>query len=159
MNKSYNNRTIGEFIKLRREKLGLTQQDLALKSGVHQTSISKTEDGVSSPRPPLLEKLAAVLKVPRHALLTIRNNQIHDLAGYDDVIDEFWDRYITPSAIAETEKPKISIAARASNSIDLRAMLQAFPENIDFVLDGDTFCNQQDILDAVKIFIANKKNR
>ena len=54
---------IGEKLKFYRKKLGLTQRELGIKSGVSYTSISDYEKGKAFPRKRSLEKLANALGV------------------------------------------------------------------------------------------------
>jgi transcriptional regulator with XRE-family HTH domain len=52
---------IGENIKLRREFLKLSQQDLAEMSGVNTRTIHQVENGTGNPSIQTLEKLATIL--------------------------------------------------------------------------------------------------
>lgn len=45
-------------LKSARKKAGLTQQDLSLRTGIHQGDISKIEKGLRNPSLALLERLA-----------------------------------------------------------------------------------------------------
>ena len=61
---------IGENIKKRRTKLGLSQEDFAQKSGVKYTTLTKIESGViKTPSVLMVEKIAKVLEVPIEELL------------------------------------------------------------------------------------------
>jgi transcriptional regulator with XRE-family HTH domain len=59
---------IGENLKAMRDELLLTQEDLAEKSGVHPTSISKIENGGTA-RQSTIRKLAAALGVDPRELV------------------------------------------------------------------------------------------
>ncbi len=61
---------IGENIKKRRTKLGLSQEDFAQKSGVKYTSLTKIEGGViKTPSVLMVEKIAKALGVSIEDLL------------------------------------------------------------------------------------------
>ena len=53
-----------------RSDLGLTQRELALEVGISTVQLSRYESGKSSPRPPVLSKLAKALGVSREWLET-----------------------------------------------------------------------------------------
>ena len=61
---------IGENIKKRRTKLGLSQEDFAQKSGVKYTTLTKIESGIiKTPSVLMVEKIAKVLDVSIEELL------------------------------------------------------------------------------------------
>ena len=61
---------IGENIKKRRTKLGLSQEDFAQKSGVKYTTLTKIESGViKTPSVLMVEKIAKALDVNIEELL------------------------------------------------------------------------------------------
>jgi len=61
---------IGENIKKRRTKLGLSQEDFAQKSGVKYTTLTKIESGViKTPSVVLVAKIAKTLGVSIEELL------------------------------------------------------------------------------------------
>ena len=61
---------IGENIKKRRTKLGLSQEDFAQKSGVKYTTLTKIESGViKTPSVLMMEKIAKTLGVSIEELL------------------------------------------------------------------------------------------
>ena len=61
---------IGENIKKRRTRLGLSQEDFAQKSGVKYTTLTKIETGViKTPSVVLVAKIAKVLGVSIEELL------------------------------------------------------------------------------------------
>ena len=63
LNNSFQNE-FGERVRLRREQLGITQEELASKLGYkHKTSVSKIENGVSSVPSTKVVELAKVLDV------------------------------------------------------------------------------------------------
>ena len=61
---------IGENVKKRRTKLGLSQEDFAQKSGVKYTTLTKIESGViKTPSVLMVEKIAKALGVSIEDLL------------------------------------------------------------------------------------------
>ncbi len=61
---------IGENIKKRRTKLGLSQEDFSQKSGVKYTTLTKIESGViKTPSVLMVEKIAKALGVSIEDLL------------------------------------------------------------------------------------------
>ena len=65
-----NENNIGENIKKRRTKLGLSQEDFAQKSGVKYTTLTKIESGViKTPSVLMVEKIAKALGVSIEELL------------------------------------------------------------------------------------------
>ena len=61
MDKSYRNNYIGENIRHYREKIGISQSELARRIGKTPGAISQYEAGVNVPRMPIVEKMADVL--------------------------------------------------------------------------------------------------
>jgi transcriptional regulator with XRE-family HTH domain len=58
----------GFAVKLRREELSLTQEDLAGKAGIHRTYLSDIERGSRNVSLINIERLAAALSLPLSAL-------------------------------------------------------------------------------------------
>ncbi len=58
------------YIRLIRQRRGITQTQLAERSGISQHSISKLETGRTQPKPETLEKLASALGVDSPGVLT-----------------------------------------------------------------------------------------
>lgn len=62
--------SIGENVKKRRAKLGLSQEDFAQKSGIKYTTLTKIESGViKTPSVRMVEKIAKALGVSIEDLL------------------------------------------------------------------------------------------
>jgi transcriptional regulator with XRE-family HTH domain len=59
---------LGQNIKLYRTRLGLTQADLAERSGVYRSHLAGIETGSANPSVKTLEKLATALAVRVEAL-------------------------------------------------------------------------------------------
>jgi transcriptional regulator with XRE-family HTH domain len=60
---------LGSNLRAARKKLGLTQEQVAERSGVHSTEVSRIEAGKRDPQVSTLRKLAAALEVPPGELL------------------------------------------------------------------------------------------
>jgi transcriptional regulator with XRE-family HTH domain len=60
---------LGSNLRAAREKLGLTQEEVAERSGVHATEISRMEAGKRDPQVSTLRKLAKAVEVPPGQLL------------------------------------------------------------------------------------------
>ncbi len=61
---------IGQNIKRKREKLGLTQEEFALKSGVKYTTLTKIESGViKKPSVLIMAQIAKALSVSIEELI------------------------------------------------------------------------------------------
>ena len=58
----------GFAVKVRREALGLTQEDLADKAGIHRTYLSDVERGTRNLSLVNIERLAAGLSIPMSEL-------------------------------------------------------------------------------------------
>ena len=62
-------RRVGLNVRKFREGLGLSQEELAFRCGLHRTYISGVERGVRNPTVLVLEKISMALKVPSARLL------------------------------------------------------------------------------------------
>jgi len=60
---------VGQNLRKAREALGISQEDLADRAGLHRTYVSGVERGVRNPTVTVLEKLAKALKVKSSTLL------------------------------------------------------------------------------------------
>jgi transcriptional regulator with XRE-family HTH domain len=60
---------LGSNLRAARKKLKLTQEQVAERSGVHPTEVSRIEAGKRDPQVSTLRKLAAALEVPPGDLL------------------------------------------------------------------------------------------
>lgn len=138
---------IGKKIKERREELGLSQGDLAVKLGVGKTAISNYEQNVSSPKETVLLKLFEALKCDANYLyedylqespyFDIKESEKRILKKYrmldahgkkimDMVLDEEYTRSITPIRV-EKKQPMYSI----------RHSLYKVSAGIGFMLDDN----------------------
>lgn len=62
-------RRVGANLRRAREELGISQEDLADRAGLHRTYVSGVERGVRNPTVTVLEKLAKALKIKSSTLL------------------------------------------------------------------------------------------
>lgn len=60
---------LGTNLRDARKKLDLTQEQVAERSGVHPTEVSRIEAGKRDPRASTVERLAAAVEVPPGRLL------------------------------------------------------------------------------------------
>lgn len=60
---------LGTNLREARERLGLTQEQVAERSGVHATEVSRIEAGKRDPQVSTLRRLAAALEMPPGRLL------------------------------------------------------------------------------------------
>jgi transcriptional regulator with XRE-family HTH domain len=60
---------LGANLRNARKKLGLTQEDVAERSGVHSTEVSRIEAGKRDPRVSTLRRLAKAVEVEPGQLL------------------------------------------------------------------------------------------
>ncbi len=65
-----NKKTLGAYIRQRRQELGLTQREFAQRLFVTESAVSKWERGLSYPDITLVREICAVLEVSEHELLT-----------------------------------------------------------------------------------------
>ena len=54
---------LGEAVRVRREELGLTQAELAERTGLKQPAVARFEAGGTMPTIPMLERLAEALEL------------------------------------------------------------------------------------------------
>ncbi len=64
-------RAFGAAVRLRREELGLSQEGLGYKAGVHRTYVSDVERGARHPTVKVIWKLATALETEPSALFAI----------------------------------------------------------------------------------------
>ena len=65
----------GDAIRLRRKELGLSQEALSFKAGLHRNYISDLERGLKSPSLRVIAKLADALAVSVSGLLQMAENE------------------------------------------------------------------------------------
>jgi transcriptional regulator with XRE-family HTH domain len=61
--------SLGSNLRDARKRLGLTQEQVAERSGVHATEVSRIEGGKRDPKVSTLERLAVALEAPPGRLL------------------------------------------------------------------------------------------
>jgi transcriptional regulator with XRE-family HTH domain len=62
---------LGRAIRLRREELGISQQDLGLEAGYEQGWISQIESGRTNPAYGTVDRIARALAWPMSSLITL----------------------------------------------------------------------------------------
>lgn len=77
---------VTNHVRLIREARGVTQEDLANKSGVSQNSISRIETGERKPRKSTLAKLAKALEVEDPEVLI---GEVPEVLTFEEILD--WD--------------------------------------------------------------------
>jgi len=74
--------SFGQRVRRRRERLGFTQEDLAQKTGIQQTLISRIERGANqNPHGDVLKRLALALHVSIDWLMGMYDDDPHDQAS------------------------------------------------------------------------------
>lgn len=64
----------GERVRLRREELGLSQEEFAFQSGIHRTYVSGIERGVRNPSLTMVERISESLGLSFSSLLDDDSN-------------------------------------------------------------------------------------
>ena len=70
---------IGERIAKERKRLGLTQNDVAQKMGIRSQGISQWENGLRSPKPGTLKRIADAMGIPANRLVEVKTIQEKDM--------------------------------------------------------------------------------
>ena len=76
--------TANNKIKLLREKLGITQSELAKRLGLTRSSVNGWEMGLSVPSTPLIVELAKLFNVSSDYLLGLEHDKSLDVTGLSD---------------------------------------------------------------------------
>lgn len=80
-----NQEQVGKFIARERKKLGMTQEQLAEKLGIHHRTVSRWENGINMPDYSLLFSLCAILQVNVNELLCgEKDKENEDTSKYND---------------------------------------------------------------------------
>lgn len=87
---------------LRMEK-NLTQDFLATKAGINQTSLSRIECGISTPDAGLLIRLSDIFQVSTDYLLCLTDNRLP--ASHADNISKYLQRYQTHISLLQKLNP------------------------------------------------------
>lgn len=74
-------RRLGSVVKGARQKLGMTQRDLAARIGVEASHVAYIENGHRRPSLTLVQRLADVLKLDRRELFFLAHPEAKDLLG------------------------------------------------------------------------------
>jgi transcriptional regulator with XRE-family HTH domain len=73
--------SLGRIIAARRQKAGLSQEDLAAKAGIHRTYVSQLERGLKSPTINVLARVAAALDTRPSQLLRLLEKEFDELSA------------------------------------------------------------------------------
>lgn len=81
---------IGIAIKSVRNHLGISQEDLSMKTGISQTSISQIENGIKSPSKTTVSKICKTLQIPEAVLYIIGIENADIPASRKEIFDELF---------------------------------------------------------------------
>jgi transcriptional regulator with XRE-family HTH domain len=68
-------RLVGQNVRLFRGRLGISQEELAFRSGLHRTYVSGVERGIRNPTVVIIKRLASALGVEPPALLAAKQGR------------------------------------------------------------------------------------
>ncbi|WP_407647081.1 helix-turn-helix transcriptional regulator [Goekera deserti] len=71
-------KALGDAIRLRRQSLGMSQEQLADRAGIERKSVSRVETGAYSPSVDRLWRIGDALGLPLHVLLAPAGYTLHD---------------------------------------------------------------------------------
>ena len=83
--------TFAEKLKFYREKLGISQNELAEKSQILATNIRKYETGVRTPKPDALKALSEALDVSPNVFLDAEHETIGDISALFFLLSKYTD--------------------------------------------------------------------
>lgn len=75
--------SLGSRLKSKREECGLTLRELAKKSGLHFTQLSKIENGLNHPRVSTINKIADALGLVYEDLVSSKDQVFEELYQHD----------------------------------------------------------------------------
>lgn len=71
-------KALGQAIRLRRQSLGMSQEQLADRAGIERKSVSRVETGAYSPSVDRLWSIGDALDMPPHVLLAPAGHELSD---------------------------------------------------------------------------------
>ena len=83
----YTVRVSGQAIRRARESAGLSQSELAVRSGVAQPNISAYEAGIRRPSPKMVERLVSAARPRPSAILAANRDEVLALAAANKAVD------------------------------------------------------------------------
>jgi transcriptional regulator with XRE-family HTH domain len=105
--------TLGEGLRQRREALGLTQLELALKLGIKQKYVADLENGPSRPSFMLLVRVADVLGLKKEDLFRLVQPDVRTVKGAEGQVgggakstDQVWRDFMSRKALLERHQVK-----------------------------------------------------
>jgi transcriptional regulator with XRE-family HTH domain len=115
-------RNLGEFLKARREALGLTQRSLAQKLGVEASHVAFIESGRRKPSLKLVARIADTLGLDRQEVLLLAHPEVSVLLSTTESEPRprpprSWQRFIHNSALLvryHVTKPELQVLEHLS---------------------------------------------
>jgi transcriptional regulator with XRE-family HTH domain len=115
-------RNLGEFLKARREALGLTQRSLAQKLGVEASHVAFIESGRRKPSLKLVARIADTLGLDRQEVLVLAHPEVNVLLSTTESDPRprpprSWQRFIQNSALLvryHVTKPELQVLEHLS---------------------------------------------
>lgn len=90
MNKNPNSIDIGNRIKFKRKELGLTQTDIYHNCGISSGTLSKIENGITTPSIILFYKISQILQCDMEWLITGKSSESQNAITHPtDIINEY----------------------------------------------------------------------
>jgi transcriptional regulator with XRE-family HTH domain len=104
-------KTLGEYVRQKREKAGLSQRQLAQEAGVSFSNISRLESGFhTSPSPGLLKNIADVLDTDLAELLHYLGIEVAGSGSLNDYLRQDYD--LPDEGVAEAKRAIEQIARK-----------------------------------------------
>ena len=124
--------TIGKKIKFLRKRVQITQNDLAMKSGIHPVSIRKYETNKMKPQVEQIEKIANALSVSPFALLDNNYQNINTVGDFYSFLFHFYYNHLILFHIIDGEvvisiNPKFLNCFIVKNIEDYTVQLKKLP--------------------------------
>ena len=107
-------RRLGDFIRKRREDLGISMSELERRTGIHQSRLSRWERAIDMPtRPERLTALAQGLQVPATDLYLLAGMELSpELPSMQPYLRSKYGTQLPPEAIADIEAYSRQVAGR-----------------------------------------------
>jgi transcriptional regulator with XRE-family HTH domain len=86
-------RQVGQNVRLFRSRLGISQEELAFRSGLHRTYVSGVERGIRNPTALIIDRLAKALTGTAKSGLGTKPFMAARAAAYGRRLTELLDKY------------------------------------------------------------------